>query len=50
MTVDRQAFIRDSKGKTIDRVEWDEEGQYWVMVFTDSTEMCIRLMAELEAG
>jgi hypothetical protein len=43
-------------GKTVRSLEWsepdrnspfDEIGPYWVMTFTDETELCFRLMSEL---
>lgn len=41
----------DSKGKVIESCEWspaDKSGPgYWVMTFTDGTEICFRFMAEL---
>lgn len=42
----RQRFIDESRGKVIAEAEWIEEDSYWVLVFTDGTEMCVRSMAE----
>jgi len=28
-------------------MQWDEEGSYWIITFTDNSEICVRLMAEL---
>ena len=43
----RELISQDAKGKTIESMEWDEEGEYWVLTFTDGSEMSVRLMAEL---
>lgn len=43
----------EAKGRVIEQFYWsapaidDEVGGYWVMEFTDGTEMAVRLMAEL---
>ena len=37
----------DVKGKTIESMEWEEVGLYWVVTFRDGSEFCCRLMAEL---
>lgn len=42
----RNQVIADSTGKTIAALEWDETDSYWVMTFTDGTEMAFRFMAE----
>ena len=44
----REAISAASKGKIIESMEWEPDGQYWVMTFADGSEMCVRLMAELE--
>lgn len=43
----RERMIEESKGKVIDTMEWVSEDEYWVIKFTDGTEMCVRFMAEL---
>jgi hypothetical protein len=43
----RIEIMKNMKGKTIEMILWDEEGQYWVMSFTDGQETCLRFMAEL---
>lgn len=43
----RERMTYESKGKVIDTMEWVSEDEYWVIEFTDGTEMCVRLMAEL---
>lgn len=35
------------KGRIIESMEWEPEGKYWVITFTDGDELCVRLMAEL---
>ncbi len=48
LTPDQRTRLSESaKGKTIQSMEWEEEGQYWVITFTDESEMAVRLMAEL---
>jgi len=39
----RNTVSAQSKGKCIKSMEWDDEGEYWVMEFTDGTEMCMNL-------
>lgn len=46
----RRRVSEDAKGKTIESMEWEPEGPgggYWVMTFTDGSEISVRLMAEL---
>lgn len=44
----RQQISETAKGKTIKSMEWEEEdGGYWVITFTDESEMCVRTMAEI---
>jgi len=43
----RLAISEDAKGKTILSMYWDDVGEYWVIDFTDESQMCVRLMAEL---
>lgn len=44
----RERISQESKGKVIESFEWDDVDHYWVMTFTDGTEMCVRLMAEAD--
>ncbi len=39
-----------AKGKTIESFAYvdDEAGGYWALTFTDGSEMCVRLMVEVE--
>ena len=37
----------DAKGKIVESLKWDEVDKYWVMTFTDGSEICVRFMAEL---
>lgn len=41
-------MTEESKGKVIDMMEWMSEDEFWVIEFTDGTEMCVRLMTELD--
>ncbi len=43
----RLAIIKESIGKTIIEMEYVEEDRYWVMTFSDGSEMSFRFMAEL---
>ncbi len=43
----RAQISKDATGKIVESLEWDEEGGYWVMTFTEGAEMCFRFMAEL---
>jgi len=43
----RTQISEEAKGKIIESLEYDEEGGYWVMTFTDGSEICFRFMAEL---
>ncbi len=42
----RDRITRESKGKVIDSLEYDEEG-YWVMTFKDGSEIAFRFIAEI---
>ncbi len=42
----RHRIISESKGKVIKHLKYDEDGNYWVMTFTDGSEMSFRFMAE----
>jgi hypothetical protein len=43
----RQQISADARGRTIRSLEWDDPGGYWVMTFTDGSEITFRFMAEL---
>ncbi len=43
----RESIIKESIGKTITDLEYVEEDHYWVMTFSDGSEMSFRFMAEL---
>lgn len=43
----RERISTEAKGKIIETMEYDEEGGYWVITFTDGSEMTFRFMAEL---
>jgi hypothetical protein len=44
----RERVSKEAKGKTIATMEWcDSDGGYWAIEFTDGSEMCVRLMAEI---
>jgi len=43
----RQIISEEAKGKTVNSMEWDDVDNYWVITFTDESEICVRLMAEL---
>ncbi len=48
----RRRVSEDAKGKVVESLEWcaDDDfrnGGYWVMTFTDGSEICFRFMAEL---
>ena len=45
----RDRIEADAKGKTVESLEYDEEGDYWVMTFTDGSETSFRFMAELQS-
>jgi hypothetical protein len=45
-----RTWAEQAKGKTIASLEWDDEGDYWVMTFTDGSEICwAETMAERAA-
>jgi hypothetical protein len=44
----RATMSAEAKGKTVESLYWDDEGDYWVMTFTDGAEICFRFMAELQ--
>jgi hypothetical protein len=48
----RAAVSAAAAGKTVARLEWVAEERYWVMTFTDGSEVSLRLMVEIvaEAG
>ena len=37
-----------AKGLKVDSLEFEEDGDYWVMTFESGSEICFRLMAELQ--
>ena len=43
----RIKISNEAKDKVIKSLQWDEEDEYWVMTFTDDSEISFRLMAEL---
>lgn len=48
----RQQMIAEAKGKVIASLSYDDfspdpSEHYWVLSFTDGTEMCFRFMSEL---
>lgn len=44
----RKRISDESKGKTIETMGWEpDDGGYWVITFTDGSELSVRLMAEL---
>lgn len=43
----RAALSREASGKVIESLKWDDVEEYWVMTFTDGSEICwLRTMAE----
>jgi hypothetical protein len=48
-TEQREQIARDGAGKVVESLEFEEEdGGYWVMTFTDGSEVSFRFMAELQ--
>jgi hypothetical protein len=43
----REQIAADGAGKTVQSLEWEADGAYWSMIFTDGTEMSFRFMAEI---
>lgn len=43
----RTQIAADAGGKTVQSLEWEGDGAYWVMTFTDGSEMSFRFMAEI---
>jgi hypothetical protein len=44
----RQQISKQAAGKVVESLEFEEEdGGYWVMTFTDGSEISFRFMAEL---
>ena len=43
----RKQISEEAKGRTILSLEYDEVDKYWVMTFTDGSEICFRFMSEL---
>lgn len=44
---ERKQISEEATGRVIKSLEWEPEDGYWVMTFTDDSEICFRLMAEL---
>lgn len=45
----KKQITADAAGKTVESLEWEEDcGGYWVMTFTDDSEISFRFMAELQ--
>lgn len=43
----RKQIAKAAKGRKVRSLEFETEGQYWVMTFTDESEISFRFMAEL---
>lgn len=43
----REDLVKASTGLTVESLEYIEDGNYWVMTFTNGTETSFRFMAEL---
>ncbi len=43
----QESIIKESIGKTVTGMEYVEGDRYWVMTFSDGSEMSFRFMAEL---
>jgi hypothetical protein len=43
----RTQIAADGAGKTVQSLQWEGDGAYWSMIFTDGTEMSFRFMAEI---
>lgn len=43
----REIIVKESVGKVIESMTWEDDGDYWVMQFTDGSETSFRFMAEL---
>jgi hypothetical protein len=43
----RQQISAMAPGRTVESLEFEEDGGYWVMTFTDGSEISFRFMAEL---
>ena len=44
----RKEISDEAKGKKVESLEWVPDERYWAMTFNDASEICFRLMAELE--
>jgi hypothetical protein len=44
----RKQLIESIKGKKVASLEYETEGDYWVITFDTGEEISIRLMAELQ--
>jgi len=43
----RELIIEEAKDKVVYSLEYDELEEYWVMTFTDESDMSFRFMSEL---
>jgi hypothetical protein len=43
----RESISAEAKGKVIEKLEYEEKDNYWVMTFSDGSEISFRFMAEL---
>jgi hypothetical protein len=43
----RLNISKQAAGKVIQSMEWDPVDSYWVIEFTDGSQICVLLMAEL---
>lgn len=46
----RNQIIKESEGKIIKSLEWDEDDEYWIMIFTDGSELMARLPLDKARG
>ena len=43
----RDIITELTKGKVVESLEYEEDGEYWVMTFTDGVETSFKFMSEL---
>ena len=43
----RKRISSDAQRKRVAKLVWEPDGEYWVMTFTDGSEISFRFMAEL---
>jgi len=43
----RRRISEEARGKTVESLEYEPGGAYWVMTFTDGSEISFRFMAEM---